>query len=111
MLLGWQRLSLRRQIVPFVGGALPILLLVAYFKGYIAPPSELVGGQSSTVMIARLTDPARYWLVVRTYITWFALFGRGVIIVLALYALSVGWRESATQASGVAGLTMVLKLL
>jgi hypothetical protein len=110
-LLGRQRLSLCRQILPFVGGALPILLVVAYFKGYLAPPSELIGGQSRAVMIARLTDPARYWLVVRAYITWLALFGRGIIVVLALYALSAGWHERVTPGSGAAALTIVLMLL
>ncbi len=110
-LLGRQRLSLRRQILPFVAGALPVLLLVAYFKGYLAPPSELVGGQSRAVLIARLTDPARYWLVVRAYITWFVLFGRGIIVVLTLYALCADRPDQSSRGSQVAALTIVLMLL
>jgi hypothetical protein len=111
MLLGRQRLSWRRQILPFAIGALPILLLVAYFKGYLAPPSELVGGQSRAMMIARLTDPARYWLVVRAYITWFAIFGRGSIVALALYALCAGRQRGASDNAGATVLTLALMLL
>jgi hypothetical protein len=45
-LLWKRRLSFRERILPFMVGAAPILLLVAYFKVYLAPSNDLFVGSA-----------------------------------------------------------------
>jgi hypothetical protein len=52
--------SFCERILPFVVGAAPILLLVAYFKVYLAPSNDLFAGSAELSLLARLTSPARY---------------------------------------------------
>ena len=50
----------RRQLLWSIAGAAPILIAVVWFKLALAPPSGLVEGQSLTVILTRLLDPARH---------------------------------------------------
>jgi hypothetical protein len=109
----WTRpVSSRERIVPFVLGAAPILLLVAYFKLYLAPPSDLIVGQAELSLLARLTSPARYVQIARAYLLWFGTFGRGSLVILGLYAVCAGLDlKTAARGAALAGLTVALMLL
>ena len=53
-----------RQILWSIVGAVPVLIVVVWFKLMLAPPSGLVEGQSLDVVLTRLLDLQRHgpWL-------------------------------------------------
>lgn len=61
---GADRMSRRRAIAAWTAGALPVLIIVAWFKLSIAPTSDLA--QPLSAFWEKLIDPSRHLLVVRT---------------------------------------------
>lgn len=50
----------RRRALPFALGALPVLLVLVYFKLFLAPSNDIVGGQGLDTTFGRITDWSRY---------------------------------------------------
>jgi hypothetical protein len=81
---GWGY-SLRRTAW-FVAGALPILLIVLYFKVTLAPTNDLVAGFSIAALSEKLFDPSRYQGIAK------AFFITGISFTQGLYDLRTGMR-------------------
>lgn len=85
-----------REVAAFAGGLAPILLLILYFKLYLAPANDLVAGQGLTETTARLSELSRYAETAKAFTKEFLGLGIGhdslgpVIAVLGVYLVSVG---------------------
>lgn len=94
-----------------LGAVLP-LLVVAFFKLALAPANDLVSGQRDAGLLGLLLAPERYLQIGRTYLRWFATFGRGSLVVLGLY-LALSWRRLRfpDTVGALAGLLIVVFML
>ena len=90
------------RLVAFGAGMLPMLLLVTAFKVFLAPPTDLVAGQSLETVIARLADPSRYLQVATAFAK--ELLDRGkwniLPVVLPFYGLLLGVQARGGTAPG-----------
>ena len=92
-----------RPLIPFLLGVVPGLLLIAFFKHSIAPPSDLFSSSATTVH--KLLQPSRYWAIIQWYVKGFFRFGHwllvpGTVLLLVLYFLG-GKRESVQPQAGI----------
>jgi len=84
-----------KEIAAFVAGALPIALILFHFKTQIAPESDLplLQDHNGLVLLAKLYDRERHWLIVKTLFAKslsFGLWPVSVPVVLAIYFYLVG---------------------
>lgn len=107
---GWK--AILPRMLPLIAGMVPLVLLVAYFKIHVAPSGDLFSNPNS--MLAKIADPARYWLIVRWFAKDFFLFGRWVLIpgtvVAAIYAWLMGIRIDPQHESGIRSSALALLL-
>jgi hypothetical protein len=86
------RKSCWRQMAPMLLAALPVLLVLGYFKLRVAPAGDLFSGANST--LHKVLAPDRYWAIVKWYGKEFMRFGHWMLIpgtvVLAAYYFLVG---------------------
>jgi 4-amino-4-deoxy-L-arabinose transferase-like glycosyltransferase len=75
---GGRRPALRR-IVPFLAGALPILLMVLYFKLRLAPSGYLAAGFTLSSLSMKLFDVSRYAEIARAFFITGISFTQGLI--------------------------------
>lgn len=85
----------RRPLAAFALGAMPLLLLFAWFKHAIAPPGDLFSAPSA--MFGKLMTPSRYWVILNWYGKEFFRFGEwwivpGTVLLLILHVLTGGNR-------------------
>jgi hypothetical protein len=80
-----------RRLGAFIGGLLPPLLVIAYFKLAIAPPTDLFNQRGYQEVMAKATDPARYAMILDSIKTTSWSFGgwtmQPVILLLLFIAL------------------------
>ena len=90
-----QRKSLAHQLLAFLAGAFLPLLLVGYFKVQFAPPNDLLSEDPEDIR-AWLTDPRRYVIVLRPFISHLLHFGDNGLVsavwLLVTYSLCAGLR-------------------
>jgi hypothetical protein len=104
--------AVRRRLVGFGLGLLPMLLVVASFKLRLAPRNDLI----ATLGVERISDLQRYYLTLRQYITHLASFGNNGFIsatgLLLVYLLATGiGRQEADRAwTRVAAIVLALML-
>jgi hypothetical protein len=107
-----QRKLLARQLLAFVAGAFLPLLLVGYFKVQFAPPNDLLSEDPDDIR-AWLTDPSRYAIVLRPFISHLLHFGDNGLVsavwLLVTYSLCAGLRAADRQWSW--GFTILLALV
>jgi hypothetical protein len=84
---GW-RLGLQRT-AGFIAGALPVLLIVVYFKTRIAPVNDLMAGLGPEAA-AKLLDWGRYGQITRAFFVTGLSFTQGPIDVRAGMSLNPG---------------------
>ncbi|MEK7374182.1 MAG: glycosyltransferase family 39 protein [Thermodesulfobacteriota bacterium] len=63
----------------FLAGALPVLLIVLYFKTRLSPANDLVAGFSLAAASAKLLDPGRYAEIARAFFITGISFTQGLI--------------------------------
>jgi hypothetical protein len=80
----------RRELAAFLVGALPVVLVLAYFKLHLAPVNDLIGGQGVRATLERLADVRRYGLIAWFYLVALVSIGPGLAVVLAVYRLLLG---------------------
>ncbi len=91
-----------RQMLFFVIGLAPILIIIIYFKLHFSPPNYLVG-QGFKPIIERLLDPARYTQTFGAFVHGMVYFGEWIIYpvpVLAGYFCCVGADKEAQNKAG-----------
>jgi hypothetical protein len=84
-----------RQVAPMLMGALPVLLVLGYFKLRVASAGDLFSDAHSS--LHRVLSPERYWAIVKWYGKEFLRFGHWLAIpgtlLLAAYYFLVGKRR------------------
>jgi len=70
-------------------GALPVVVVLLYFKVAVAPPNDLMASQHFEGILGKLVDPARYSLILKFYGQEFLRRG-GIAFFLAGYWLLMG---------------------
>jgi hypothetical protein len=105
----------RRRLLAFGVGLGPMLLLAAGFKMGLAPPNDLLSTLDLERTFTRLTDPHRYYLVLRAYggnLAWFGNNGLGsATTVLTAYVLGLGINRAELGRSWVRAVSIALVLL
>ncbi len=86
-----EKIAFVRHSGPLLAGSAPLLLLVIYFKQWIAPPGDLFSDPSS--MLHKVLDLARYGAIVKWYVKDFFRFGQwllipGSLLLVGLYFLA-----------------------
>ena len=71
-----------RRLAASCAGAAPLLVLIAWYKQFLAPPGDLFA--SPTSMVAKLTTFSRYWIVLQWYGKEFLRFGGWWIVPLTV---------------------------
>ena len=121
---GWAS-SLRRTAW-FLAGALPILLIVLYFKTALAPTNDLMAGFSLSALLEKLLDPSRYGQIARAFFVTGISFTQGSfdmrtgmqlqlgpvnILLPAVYLLITGIRIDPREKTGLVQTASVLLLM
>ncbi len=106
---------LRRTLPYFAGLALPLLINL-YFKISIAPPGDILQGQTPAILLGKVLDGSRYVLIAQTFAQYLLALGGWklpILAVLLLYAVLLRRQLSAAEKSGLwmllcaAGLTLL----
>ncbi|MBD3305464.1 hypothetical protein GF339_03710 [candidate division KSB3 bacterium] len=103
----------RQEILRFVWGGLPIALLMAYFRIFLAPQHGSASSPEITHLWAMLTDFSRYVVTgkafLRQLIEPYSLVYSTPIAVLVIYAVLLGLNREHLRNAGV--LTSLLALV
>ena len=120
---GWGS-SLRRTAW-FLAGALPILMIVVYFKTALAPTNDLLAGFSVSATSAKLFDLGRYVQIARAFFVTGISFTQGLIdirvgmhlnpgpvniLLLAVYMMIAGMHIDQRDKTGLLQTAIVLLL-
>jgi hypothetical protein len=105
-------ISVARQIAPIVVAALPVLLVIALFKHFIATPGDLFSSSATT--FHKLLDLSRYWAIIRWYLKGFFRFGGwfllpGTLLLIGYY-IAAGKKEHAGPQTGMRTSVLTLAL-
>jgi hypothetical protein len=85
---GWRQAF--RRTAGFLAGALPILLIVFYFKLRLAPANDLMAGFSPAALSGKLLDWGRYEAIARAFFITGISFTQGLIDIRAGMRLNPG---------------------
>jgi hypothetical protein len=104
----------RRPLLPFLAGAAPVLLVLAFFKFAIAPSSDLFPGPDR--VIHAIGSPQRYLMITSWIVRDAWNFGQWLVPVtalLAIYGALVGRAEQGSERAAVttAMATLVITLV
>jgi hypothetical protein len=94
----------RERVLPWIAGALPGFLVLAWFKLRLAPPSDLQ--QPVAAIVAKIVDPLRHLTVIQSMPAEAGWWWTAPVIVF-LYLVIATWRSESTRA----GLAMVVLML
>jgi hypothetical protein len=103
-----------RQMLPFAAGAVPVLLVVVYFKAAIAPANDLVAGQGFQATAGRLLDFSRYVLILKYCVIQFTGFRKWYAhptYLLAVYAWLLGVKVGRAGRTSLLTLSATLGLI
>jgi hypothetical protein len=68
VLLSQSRKMHIRQLMYFALGSMPVLAIILYFKIYLAPPNEIVGGRTMSEIMVRLGDLSKYAEILKIFL-------------------------------------------
>ena len=111
---GWP--TTRRRLTGFGLGLFPMLLVAASFKLRLAPRNDLVATLGIDRTIDWITDPRRYYLTLREFISHLGTFGYNGfgsatwLLLAYLLAMGVGRREVDRVWMRMAAVALVLML-
>ncbi len=98
-----------RELVMLLLAIAPFLLLIAWFKHFIAPSGDLFSGPEA--MLHKIITPGRYWAILRWYGKDFLRFGNWVVPTTVLFvALSFLSPSSEVRRQNTAFRSSVLTL-
>ena len=76
----------RAQLAPFLFALAPPLLLIAWFKHFVAPAGDLFSDPAE--MAHKILTPARYWVILQWYAKEFFRFGHWWVIPATLLLIA-----------------------
>ncbi len=85
---GW-RVYLR-EMLSFIAGLLPILIIIVYFKAQLAPPNDFLSAQGLKSTIGRLTEFSRYLIVGKSFLTEFYALVKTRLIIFPICLVFLG---------------------
>ncbi len=121
---GWR--SAWKGTIRFLAGALPILLIVVYFKTQLSPANDLMAGFGPAAAVAKLTDFSRYAQIANAFFITGISFTQGLIdlrvgvqpnpgavniLLLVVYLLLAGVRIDGRDRTGLVRTAAVLLLI
>lgn len=86
-----------RQAAWFIGGALPVLIVIAVFKLQVTSNTDIFAGQGLSQIFERLTDSGRYKQIALAYVQTILTFTQGAVNI----------REGFRFNPGVAGIVLL----
>lgn len=96
-LITWPIIGIRngsRQIAAFLAGSIPLLLMIVYFKIFLAPLNkDLLAAQISGHLAEKLADPSRYYFIISGFANEFFRLGfpfTGTAPILLVYLFLAG---------------------
>ena len=84
------RWHLAGEILVYALGVLPVALLIVYFKVRLAPPNDLMSGQTGALTLAKVFDSSRYLAIMTWELRALWNIGPGLIPALGVYAWLLG---------------------
>ncbi len=87
-----------RRLALQAAGALPVAMLVLYFKTRLAPPTDILAEQQGGALLARLLDLSRYATVAKAFLA--ASVWRFLLPVMAVYLLLLGVERDRARGKG-----------
>lgn len=106
-----KRRDTAKSLAFFALGALPILLVIVYFKLMIAPENDLIDGISIELLKRRITDLSRYTTVLFFFISRVWDLGEWNIFPLLLIGYLMVMKPSVTRRNYVEALFPALTVL
>ena len=74
------------HIVPLLLTAIPVFLLISYFKHSVAPRGDLFSDPAT--MLHKLLDPIRYWVIIKWYAKELFRFGHWLFVPVPVLMLA-----------------------
>lgn len=87
-----------RRLALLAAGALPVALLVVFFKVRLSPPTDILAEQQGGPLIARLLDPSRYATVAKAFLV--EIVWKFLLPVSAAYLLLLGVDRDRARGKG-----------
>ena len=100
--------SYLREIVVFLCGAAPVILLLIYFKIKFAPSNDIIAGQSFDVTLSRLFDINRYLVVGKSFIIEFYDMLQDRVIFIPLFIIFWGFTSNKQNRRGIQNTMYIL---
>ena len=102
-----------KNLLYFVYGLLPVLIMVIYYKIQLAPPNDLFSYQSFSLFCRELTDISRYFKIFQEFVNQTLILGKGTIALnlLVIYLLLTGVKINKERKLGVITSLITLLLL
>jgi hypothetical protein len=105
----------RKGVFPLVGGLLPFILIVVYFKIAIAPPNDLMSGQNFQQTVSKLTNFSRYTLIgkafIRQIVEPYSLVYSTPLILFGIYGLFLGLNTKQLKKPGLITSIFIVSLM
>ena len=79
-----------REMLSFMIGLLPILIIIVYFKTQLAPPNDLLSGQGLKPTMDRLTEFSRYLVVGKSFLVQFYTLVKARLIIFPICLILLG---------------------
>jgi hypothetical protein len=108
---GWK--TAVQETVAVSLGIIPVLLVIIYFKGEVAPPNDLISSQGVTTL-RKLLDYSRYFQILRAYFIIGVKFTGGIIglplliLYLSLMGLKKGQETRVTAYTALITVSLML---
>jgi hypothetical protein len=96
----------------FIGGALPIVAVLVIQKAWLAGGNDLIAEQHPQDILARLVDPARYWLIIKKATSYgYEVAGPfAALLPLSFFALGAA-EDNACNRRGIATAFLAILLM
>ncbi|MCP4629399.1 MAG: hypothetical protein GY850_38730 [bacterium] len=97
-----------REMVVFLCGAAPVILLLIYFKFKFASSNDIIAGQSFDVTLSRLFDINRYLVVGKSFIIEFYEMLHNRVIFIPLFIIFWGFTSNKRNRRGIQNTMYIL---
>ena len=84
----------RAEFISLLLGTIPGILLIVWFKHFLAPAGDLLSRQQTITQ--KILTPGRYWIIVQWYVKEFFRFGNW-IVPTSLLMILLAWSEGVKR--------------
>jgi hypothetical protein len=100
-----------KDILSILYGALPVLVLLIYFKIVLAPPNDIVHSTGLQIAMMKLVDPSRYAEAAKAIMAQIHFKGVMIAILLALYLIIVKIGFSPHEKRSIYSMAIMISLM